>query len=86
MLQIELREGSILERRLDPRYGQGTTFFPLFGSKEQDDENFEYLLFEKSLHGVKIALSGWAISRSKLKMEINLTCKKIIKIIKEIIN
>lgn len=62
------------DQRRERRYEFSSIVLPFLGSREDDHLCFEYLPTDISLHGLKIAIPQWVVSREKLREddEVNL--------------
>lgn len=58
-----------MENRRETRIEIDSTLVPLLGSREEDNVCFQYLPVDVSVHGVRIALPHWTVTREMLRQD-----------------
>jgi hypothetical protein len=66
---VEVKETPFHEKRVARRIIIDSILFPFLASREEDHACFQYLILDISLHGLKIAIPKWLVSREVLKEE-----------------
>jgi len=56
------------EQRREKRLAVESLVLPFLGSRESDHQSFQYLIEDVSVHGARISLPNWVISRERLHM------------------